>query len=282
MLKKLTILLIIVLTCSACGSLNAPETKPLQPDTPPNADANIARPSAEEANMLNSINTAISRFDGKTGIYAQNLRTEKSLGVNDDMVFPTASTHKLVVALAVYKYLYNDASVEKKKQYDRNIKAMMVVSDNPAFFRLLEEVKTTKPAALTQVLNDLQLKKTRIHSDEAFSHYGYHSVTTPFEMAVVFKTIYDENYLGKEKSAILKEELANTIFKDELPRFMQNNKVLHKIGELPGMMCDVGIVDDGKDIILISVFTTTQRPSTHASNFIADLSAKAYNALRTK
>lgn len=281
MRSQMIILLIIMLTCSACSSLNSPETKPLPTETPMQETA-LPQLSNEDANLQNEINTAINRFEGNAGIYAQNLNTGKSLGVNDDNIFPTASTHKLVVALAVYKYLYRDASPEKKKDYDENIKAMMVVSDNPAYFELLDEIESSKPEVLAKVLEDLQLKKTRIHSREAFSRYGYHSVTSPFEMAAVFKAINDEDYLGKEMSSILKEELAHTIFKDEIPRFMQSAKVLHKNGELPGILCDVGIVDDGRDVILISAFTSTKKAGPYASDFIADLSAKSYNALRSK
>lgn len=159
---------------------------------------------------------------------------------------------------------------------------MMQVSDNPSFYQMLREIENYKPDALSQVLKDLQLKNTWIHSEEAFTKYGYHSVTTPKEMAVIFETIYREQYLGKEMSGILKEELAKTIFQDEIPRFMQKKKVMHKVGSLPGMLCDVGIIDDGKDQILISIYTTSKQPENQSSLFIAETSAKLYNALSTK
>lgn len=284
--KKLLIILLALFTLSGCSMLNAPQQKatPDTPDTLPqqNTATEQNQANAEEAKLSNDINNAINRFGGKAGIYAENLNTGKNLKVNADTVFPTASTHKLVVALAVYKYLYPEAPATKKKQYDQHIKNMMVISDNPAFYALLNEIETAKPSALTQVLTDLQLSETRIHSRDAFTKYGYHSVTTPNEMGIVFKTIYQENYLGTEMSAILKEELAHTIWRDEIPRFMQKSKVMNKTGQLPGMMCDVGIVDDGRDRILISVFTTTSNSEKYASDFIASISAKAYNALRSR
>ncbi|SMD15614.1 serine hydrolase [Sporomusa malonica] len=272
------LLLLFLLTTSACNTLNAPQSKP-EPATPPTP---LTNQPASQPDWARQLHGSLNQFDGKTGLYAKNLKTGQNFSFNQDTIFPTASTHKLVVALAIYKYLYAEASITDKKRYDANIKKMLVVSDNPAFYELLNDIEHKKPDALTRVLADLNLVHTRIHSREAFTKYGYHSVTTPAEMAVVFETIYNEVYLGKEFSLILKEELSKTIFKEEIPRFMHNAKVFHKVGELPGVQCDVGIVDDGRDQILISSYTSTHRPPPYASNFIANISAKAYNLLRTK
>ncbi|MEL7634370.1 MULTISPECIES: serine hydrolase [Sporomusa] len=281
MLKTATtiFLLLFLLTVSACGTLNTPQSKPA-PAAPPPPAANPSSPSQPDWNK--QLHNKLNQFDGKTGLHAKNLKTGQTFSFNQDTIFPTASTHKLLVSLAVYKYLYSEASLADKQRYDNNIKKMLTISDNPAFYELLDDIEKKKPDALTRVLTDLKLVHTRIHSREAFTKYGYHSVTTPAEMAAVFETIYNEAYLGKEFSAILKEELAKTIFNDEIPRFMQNTKVLHKVGELPGIQCDVGIIDDGRDQILISAYTSTQRPPPYASNFIANISAKAYNLLHTK
>lgn len=220
-------------------------------------------------------------FAGKAGVYAKNLNTGRTLSYNEDIVFPTASTSKLVVALAVYKYLYPVVSTDKRALYDQDVEAMITVSDNASFYELLDELGLYRSDALTKVTGDLRLRRTQIHSDDAFKRYGYHSVTTPYEMARVMETLHGDRYLGKKRSMVLKDELANTIFKDEIPRYMLT-KVMHKVGELDNILCDVGIVDDGKDQILISIYTSTERQSDYASDFIATTSAKLYNALRRK
>lgn len=264
--------ILLLISLSAC-SLNQPPAPKPEPAPPP---------AAPVANSADAVQRTAHRFDGKAGIFAKKLGSGETIAIAADEVFPTASTHKLIVALAIYKYLYPEATASQKKQYDTKIKAMMVVSDNAAFYSLLDEIAAKKPDALTKVLTDLRLSKTRIHSGDAFRQYGYHSVTTPREMAVVFETIYNETYLGKEMSAILKEELAHTIFRDEIPRFMQKTKVMHKTGQLPGTLCDVGIIDDGRDQILLSIYTVSKRSDTYASNFIAGISSDIYNTLRTK
>lgn len=275
---KLKLLLLIVLftLLSACAWQNTPQKKPVENPAP------SAQTADDPAGQIAKIRHHAEAFNGSVGIFAKNLNTGKTIALHEDKIFPTASTHKLVVAMATYKYLYSEVSPEQKQQYDIYIKKMMEVSDNPAFHRMVRELEVRKPEALSQVLKDLQLKNTWIHSKEAFHQYGYHSVTTPREMAIVFETIYQEQYLGKEMSVILIETLSQTIFKEEIPRFMQKSKVMHKVGSLPGMLCDVGIIDDGKEQLLLSIFTTSKQTEKQSSLYIAETSASLYNALKSR
>jgi beta-lactamase class A len=231
--------------------------------------------------LTKEIQSQIRSFDGTVGIYAKNLKTGKDLEYNDDKVFPTASTSKLVVAMATYKYLYPKARLEQKARYDEDVKYMMTVSDNPSFYELLDEIEEKKPDALQKVVKDLRLRSTQIHSKNAFNTYQYHSVTTPREMGKIYETIHKEKYLGKEKSSFMKYNLTNSIFNEEIPRYMLV-PVPHKVGQLDDIMADVGVVDDGRDQILISVFTKSKRNEAYVSDFIADISAKLYNELRRK
>lgn len=242
---------------------------------------NVTTVSVFAASLESEIKNDLNTFDGKVGIYAKNLRTGKVIEFNEDVVFPTASTSKLVVAMATYKYLYPQANYSKRELYDTDIKYMMTVSDNASFDQLLDEIDAYRPDALSKVVKDLRLKNTQIHSEEAFKRYNYHSVTTPYEMAKVLENINSDKYLGKDKSSVLKYELANSIFHEEIPRYMLT-PVIHKVGQLDDVLCDVGIVDDGKDKILISAYTRTQQSDEYASDFIANISAKLYNALRRK
>jgi len=232
------------------------------------------------SSLEREIKNDLKQFDGRVGVFAKNLKTGRTIEFNQDEIFPTASTSKLVVALATYKYLYPQARSAKASQYDQQIELMMTVSDNNAFQELLNEMDTNNQDVLTKTVKDLKLRKTQIHNKDAFQKYQYHSVTTPYEMGKVFEKIYTGKYLNKSKNGQLKDELANTIYNDEIPRYMQT-PVFHKVGELDEILCDVGVIQDGHDPILISFFTTTG-DHTYSSNFIANESAKIYNALRRK
>ncbi|MBP2637003.1 MAG: hypothetical protein H6Q72_2910 [Firmicutes bacterium] len=220
----------------------------------------------------------LKQFNGQVGVFAKNLKTEKTIKYNQDTIFPTASTSKLIVALATYKYLYPKAPTYKQNEYDQDIDLMIKVSDNTTFEALLNEFDTTKKDGFDKVERDLRLSKTEIHDEQAFKKYSYHSVTTPYEMSKVLETIYKEKYIDKKQVRRLKDDLANTIFQDEIPRYMQV-PVFHKVGELDDVLCDVGVIQDGHDPILISFYTRTGDHS-YSSDFIATVSAKLYNALR--
>ncbi|MDU2064698.1 MAG: serine hydrolase [Sporomusaceae bacterium] len=254
MIRKM-ILLVIVLTIFTTNAFAA------------------AKPEIEIKNDLKG-------FNGRVGVFAKNLNTGKMIEFNQDDVFPTASTSKLVVALATYKYLYPKAGADTANKYDQDIELMMTISDNNSFQELLDEIDATNKDALTKVTKDLHLRKTKIHSEDAFNSYRYHSITTPYEMAKIFESIYTNKYLNKAKGEQLKSELANTIFHDEIPRYMATT-VFHKVGELDDILCDVGVIQDGHDPILISFYTATA-DHTYSSDFIATESAKLYNALRRK
>lgn len=237
--------------------------------------------TAWAAPVLNQeISRDLNGFQGKVGVYAKNLNTGKTIQFNQNEIFPTASTSKLLVALATYKYLYPGAEEDRQTQYDQYIEAMMTVSDNDAFYALLNEFDSRHTDVLTKVTKDLRLQRTLIHNDAAYQKYQYHSVTTPSEMAKVFEWIYTDKYLDKSKTEQLKAELANSIFHDEIPRYMLT-PVFHKVGELDDVLCDVGVIQDGHDPILIS-FYTAAADHRYSSDFIAAESAKLYNALRRK
>lgn len=236
----------------------------------------LAAPAIE-----NEIKSDLKGFSGKVGVFAKNLKTGKTIEFNKDQIFPTASTSKLVVALATYKYLYPKAGVDKTNLYDQDINRMMTVSDNGAFQELLDEIAASnKKDALANVVKDLRLSQTQIHSEDAFKRYQYHSITTPYEMSKVFESIYTNKYLDKDQSERMKSGLANSIFHDEIPRYMLTT-VFHKVGELDDILCDVGVIQDGHDPILISFYTSTA-DHEYSSKFIATQSAKLYNALRRK
>lgn len=237
-------------------------------------------PVLAASSLDREIQNDLKKFDGRVGVFAKNLNTGRTFAFNSDDIFPTASTSKLVVALATYKYLYPQAGPAKADQYDQQVELMMTVSDNNSFDELLDEMDSNHKDVLPKVVKNLQLRKTQIHSEDAFQKYQYHSVTTPYEMGKVFEKIYTNKYLNKGKSEQLKYELANTIYNDEIPRYMQT-PVFHKVGELDAILCDVGVIQDGHDPILISFFTSTA-DHTYSSNFIAGESAKLYNALRRK
>jgi beta-lactamase class A len=218
------------------------------------------------------------QFNGLVGLYAKNLKTGKVIAYQPNLIFPTASTSKLFVVITVYKYLYPQATVEQQQLYDQQIKDAIEFSDNDAFYQLLEEIDQIRPDALALVTQDMKLSQTFIHNEDAYLLYQYHSVTTAQEMAMVLETLVTTKYLDLDKTELLKQELANTIFAQELPRYLPS-KVMHKVGELDQVLCDVGLVEEGPNQVIISVYTASDMVHDDASDFIANISQMIYYSI---
>jgi len=221
-----------------------------------------------------------SEFTGLVGIFAKNLRTGQVVTMNADQVFAAASTIKIPVSIVVYRHFYKEADVGQRQVYDDGVELMMTVSDNEYFADFLDEIEARIGAdTIRQHLSQLGMSNTRIRDIQSRQTYGYSNVTTARDMGLIFELLYQGKMLSPEKTSLMTEALSHTIFRDELPRYMQERRVLHKIGELDDVLADVGIVEGATGPVLISVFTETPRESEYASDHIAALSACLYSRL---
>lgn len=220
------------------------------------------------------------RFQGAVGIYAKNLRTGQVLVLNPNDIFAAASTIKVPVSVVVYRHFYEQANPETQNMYDTGIELMMTISDNDYFADFLDEIEETiGPEIIQEHFALLGLKNTTIRDPQAREAFGYSNITTAMDMGLFFEQFYLGNLIDSQKTKFMKDALAETIFEDELPRYMQERRVLHKIGELDDVLADVGIVEGENGPILISIFTETPLDIEYASDYIAMMSACIYERL---
>lgn len=162
------------------------------------------------------LNTAIAGFNGDIGIYVKNLRTGKTVSINADTIFPTASIVKTTILLGlmdkiqkgelnydqeiVYKdsLLYEGSDILGSFKNDEKIllkKVMMLMlttSDNTASLWL--QSIAGKGTRINEILDSLGFKSTRVNSrtpgrEDNRTQYGW-GQTTPFEMGTLFDKIY--------------------------------------------------------------------------------------------
>lgn len=267
-------LLTLALAFHWAGPVQAAAPKPAaQPKVP-----SLPRSSAQT--LTPALCPVLGSFSGSVGVYAKNLKTRKALVLNPDGIFASASTIKVPVAVIIYRYFYDGADPDTRRFYDTGIERMMTVSDNEYFHSFLNEIEERiGPDVVWQRFAWLGMKHTTIRDDEARNKFGYSSVTTAGDMAILFEHFYRGNLIRKAKTDGMKKALANTIFNDELPRYMQKRRVLHKIGELDDVLADVGVVEGSRGPVLISIYTRTSQGVEYASDFIAALSACTYSRL---
>ncbi len=159
---------------------------------------------------------AIRDYNGDIGIYVKSLKTGKTVSINADTVFPTASIVKVPILLGIMdriqkKELDYDSSFEYKDSllYEGSdilgsfksgekillkkiMMLMLTTSDNTASLWL--QSIAGKGTRINEILDSLGLKKTRVNSrtpgrEANRGIYGW-GQTTPREMGTIFEKIY--------------------------------------------------------------------------------------------
>ena len=159
----------------------------------------------------------IKGFNGNIGIYVKDLRSGKTVTINADTVFPTASIVKVPLLIGImdkihkgelsydstltYKdsLLYEGVDILGSFKDDEKIvlkKVMMLMlttSDNTASLWL--QSLAGKGNRINEILDSLGLVHTRVNSRTAGresnrTQYGW-GQTTPKEMGILFEKIYN-------------------------------------------------------------------------------------------
>ncbi len=158
----------------------------------------------------------IKGFNGDIGIYVKNLRTGKTVSINADTVFPTASIVKVPILVGIMdkinkgelKYdsslTYKDSllyagsdilgsfKTNERIALKKVIMLMLTTSDNTASLWLQSIAGTG--IRINEIMEQLGLKDTRVNSrtpgrEANRTQYGW-GQTTPAEMGILFEKIY--------------------------------------------------------------------------------------------
>ena len=159
---------------------------------------------------------SIKGFNGDIGIYVKDLRTGKTVSINADTIFPTASIVKVPILIGVmdkiqkgelgydstivYKdsLLYEGSDIlgsfknAEKILLKKVMMLMLTTSDNTASLWL--QSIAGKGTRINEILDSLGLIYTRVNSrtpgrENNRTQYGW-GQTTPKEMGIIFEKIY--------------------------------------------------------------------------------------------
>ena len=165
-------------------------------------------PTTEDAKLRAEIQTLLNGFRGEVGVYVRHLKTGRTVAVNADTTFPTASTIKIPIMIGVFdKIQKGELSYQQELLYRDSLKyddgvvgslkdstkiplsqvvmLMETVSDNTGSLWLQKLAGTG--TAINQWLDGHGFSQTRVNSRtpgrEPFrTRYGW-GQTTPRELA---------------------------------------------------------------------------------------------------
>jgi beta-lactamase class A len=175
-----------------------------------------AKAQKTDKKLQSKLQNAITGFNGDIGIYVKNIRTGKTVSINADTIFPTASIVKVPILLGlmdkiqkgelqydsalIYKdsLLYEGSDIlgsfksGEKILLKKVMMLMLTTSDNTASLWL--QSLAGKGTRINEILDSFEFKNTRVNSrtpgrEDNRAQYGW-GQTTPVEMGTIFEKIY--------------------------------------------------------------------------------------------
>src|SRR6188508_670055 len=247
----------------------------------------ISNAQKTDKKLNEKLQEAIKGFNGDIGIYVKNLRTGKTVAINADTVFPTASIVKVPILLGimdkiqkgelaydsalVYKdsLLYEGEDILGSFKNDEKIllkKVMMLMlttSDNTASLWL--QSLAGKGTRINEILDSLGLIHTRVNSrtpgrENNRTEYGW-GQTTPKEMGTIFEKIYrNEIYSAAACDRMMRSLGRNYWDLDEaisqIPPYIE---VFSKNGCVNAVRSEVLLVNAPHNPYILSIFTNNNK-----------------------
>lgn len=192
-------------------------------------------------------------FPGEFGMYARNLTTGESVGVNEDAVMPTASVIKVCILGELYRQageglvdLHERREVTAEdwwggsgvlKELEPGVKPtvqdlarmMIVVSDNVATGML---VRLLGKERINQTMREWGLPQTElVWQMELGDDIRNYAVSTPRELARLMELIATDAVLTPEACAAMRDHLSRQQYLDQIPRYLPYNPYANHVGE---------------------------------------------------
>src|SRR5436190_7616647 len=237
--------------------------------------------------LQEKLQKAISGFNGDVGIYVKNLRTGKTVAINADTVFPTASIVKVPILIGVMDKLnkkeldydqellyrdslaYSDYDVVAsfkdtvKIALKKVIMLMLTTSDNTASLWLQGLAGTG--TRINTILDSLGFKSTRVNSrtpgrEDNRTVYGW-GQASPSEMGRIFEMIYHNEIISTAACERMMRCLGRNYWDEnkaisEVPPYIE---VFSKNGCVNAVRSEVLLVNAPHNPYIFCIFTKNNK-----------------------
>ncbi len=268
----------------------------------PAADSTSRKQDALWHKLQSRIEALDHDCDCVMGVAVLDISSGRTIFLNADEVFPTASSIKVAVLAELYRqserggqaHLNDLYSIDPKDLVaDSQIMAgltpgmtkitnhdlatfMVAVSDNAATNVLIDRVGM---ANVNTTLSAMGLKETRLRRkmlDVNAAKEGRENTSTPREMMQFFQQIYSGKLLSKQAQQEYLKQLSTG--KDSwIPRLLPEDvQIANKPGSLEAVRNDVALILVPNRPYILCVFTTYDKDEHAAEDAISKISLAAY------
>jgi len=191
--------------------------------------------------LTKEIRVLLAGFHGEVGVYVHDLKKNKTVAINADSVFPTASMIKVPILTGIMDKIatgdlqyhqvltYKDSLLyagvdllgsfksDEKIELSKVMMLMLTMSDNTASLWLQSLAGTG--TRINELMDSLGLRYTRVNSrtpgrQASQATYGW-GQTTPFEMATLMEKIASGAVINQETSARMLRLLGRNYWDEE-------------------------------------------------------------------
>lgn len=247
----------------------------------------FAAAQKNDRRLESTIREAINGYKGDIGIYVKNLRTGKTVSLNADTIFPTASIVKVPILVGIMDKLerkeltYDSALVYKdsllyagsdilgsfknneKILLKKVIMLMLTTSDNTASLWL--QSLAGGGSRINEIMEMLGLKDTRVNSrtpgrEEYRSKYQW-GQTTPKEMGTLFEKIYRNEVFSATACERMMRCLGRNYWDEDeaISQIPPTIEVFSKNGCVNASRSEVMIVNANKNPYVFCIFTKNNK-----------------------
>ena len=233
--------------------------------------------------LTREVQQLVSGFKGEVGVYVKDLRSGKTVTINADSIFPTASIVKVPILLGIMDRLYRgelkyDSAFTYKDSLlyagedilgsfksnetialKKIIMLMMTTSDNTASLWLQSIAGTG--TRINQLLDSFGFKNTRVNSrtpgrEGNRTQYGW-GQTTPREMGQLFELAYQHQLFSSEIDDRMLRCLGRNFWDEDeaISRFPPTIEVFSKNGCVNASRSEAMIVNAPHRPFVFCVFT---------------------------
>lgn len=244
--------------------------------------------------LTSKIQQAIKGYNGDIGVYIKNLRTGKTVAVNADTIFPTASIVKVPILTGimakiqkgelnydsslVYKdsLLYAGSDIlgsfknDEKISLKKVIMLMLTTSDNTASLWL--QSLAGGGARINELMETFGLKDTKVNSRvpgrEQFRAVYQWGQTTPAEMGSLFERVYNKEIFTPEICERMMRCLGRNFWDENeaISQIPPTIEVFSKNGSVNASRSEAMIVNAPHNPYVFCIFTKNNKDQSWTHN----------------
>ncbi len=252
--------------------------------------------------LISTIKNKINQKEADIAFLFAKINQEAIISINENKVFSSASTIKVVVMLVVLEEVKNERLslkenilvkkeqilsdtefFKEEKEYSlyQLIEKMITVSDNTATNVLIELI--TKEKINRYIKENLKLEKTVLNRkmlDFSSLEKGIDNFTTPKEMYEIFRKIFSNEILNPKLIKITKEILLKQEDNNQLNKYFKRNACFyHKTGELDYLNHDVGVLKIKDELYYLAIFVANSENILGEKELAAEIGKEIYDYL---